>query len=259
MTSLSLFTAPANTGEVQTMSTREIAELTGKQHKDVLYDTRKMIEDLGLTLADFSADLPDAYGRLQPVFLLPKRETLILVSGYNTELRARIIDRWQELESGKAHPVVARQQDPAARAVLLAGLVSDALNLHGSARLGTVQRAIELTAPELASIVPAYAIDAPSTHITSGSWPTASATELLKKHGVTIGVAKFNQLLADAGIIEQLTRPSANKGQKAFWSITPAGERYGKNVTSPRNQRETQPHWYVAQFGALLKLVRDMY
>ena len=50
-----------------TMSSREIAELTGKQHKNVLEDARKMIEELGLTLADFTDNLPDAYGRMQPV------------------------------------------------------------------------------------------------------------------------------------------------------------------------------------------------
>lgn len=88
-----------------TMTSREIAELTGKQHKHVLEDTRKMLEDLRLTLADFSADLPDAYGRLQPAFALPKRETLILVSGYNLPMRAKIIDRWQELEAQVAKPM----------------------------------------------------------------------------------------------------------------------------------------------------------
>ncbi len=74
----------------RTMTSREIAELTGKRHKDVLYDIRKMIEDLGLTSADFSADLPDAYGRPQPAFRLPKRECLILVSGYSVQMRARL-------------------------------------------------------------------------------------------------------------------------------------------------------------------------
>lgn len=87
-------------GTALTMSSREIAELTGKEHKNVLADVRKMLEDLGQTSAAFSADAPDAYGRPQVVFNLPKRETLILVSGYSVELRARIIDRWQALEDG---------------------------------------------------------------------------------------------------------------------------------------------------------------
>jgi len=60
--------------EVCTMTTREIAELTGKQHKDVLYDIRKMLDELGLSSADFSADLPDSYGRMQPCFNLPHRD-----------------------------------------------------------------------------------------------------------------------------------------------------------------------------------------
>lgn len=80
------------------MSSREIAELTGKQHKDVLYDIRSMLEQLGLTSADFSAYLPDAYGRRQPAFVLPKDLTITLVSGYNVTMRHRIVTRWQELE-----------------------------------------------------------------------------------------------------------------------------------------------------------------
>jgi phage regulator Rha-like protein len=64
-----------------------------------LADIRKMIGSLGLTPPEFSGDLPDRYARPQFVFNLPKRETLILISGYSVELRARIIDRWMELEA----------------------------------------------------------------------------------------------------------------------------------------------------------------
>lgn len=88
-----------------TMTSREIAELTGKEHKNVLADIRGMLDGLGQASADFSADLPDGLGRLQPAFRLPKRETLILVSGYSVAMRAKIIDRWQELEAGAPKPV----------------------------------------------------------------------------------------------------------------------------------------------------------
>ena len=48
-----------------TMNSRDIAALTGKDHKHVLADIRNMLDTLGLTSAEFSANLPDAYGRLQ--------------------------------------------------------------------------------------------------------------------------------------------------------------------------------------------------
>lgn len=85
--------------EARTMTSREIAELTGKQHKHVLEDVRKMLEDLDLSSADFSAQYKDSTGRTLPCFNLPKRETLILVSGYSIPMRARIVDRWEALES----------------------------------------------------------------------------------------------------------------------------------------------------------------
>jgi phage regulator Rha-like protein len=92
----------ATISDTTTMTSREIADLTGKQHKDVLYDIRKMLDELGKTSADFSADLPDSYGRPQPGFALPMREALILTSGYSVKQRAAIIDRWHELEQQAA-------------------------------------------------------------------------------------------------------------------------------------------------------------
>lgn len=92
-----------------TMTSREIADLSGKQHKDVLYDIRKMLEELGKAAADFSAtaliDGPNNSKREIEIFNLPKREALILTSGYSVKQRAAIIDRWQELESKQAFQI----------------------------------------------------------------------------------------------------------------------------------------------------------
>ncbi len=81
------------------MTSLEIAELTGKNHADVLRDIRNMVEQLGITDSSFAASYKDPTGRSLPCFNLPKRETLILVSGYSTLVRAKIIDRITELET----------------------------------------------------------------------------------------------------------------------------------------------------------------
>lgn len=71
-----------------TMSTKEIAELPGKQHKDVLYDTRCMFLQLGKAAADFSATArvqgPNNSMRSVETYNLPKDLTLTLVAGYST-------------------------------------------------------------------------------------------------------------------------------------------------------------------------------
>ncbi|QXC58681.1 phage antirepressor KilAC domain-containing protein [Vibrio mimicus] len=80
-----------------TMSSREIAELTGKEHKNVLADIRKMLVEI--QSAEKSAEYIDGKGRPQPVILLNKEESLCLVAGYSAALRMAIIKRWQELEN----------------------------------------------------------------------------------------------------------------------------------------------------------------
>lgn len=90
---------------IQTMSSREIAELCDKRHDHVMRDIKKMLEELypestapKFGVSDFAGVYKDSTGRSLPCYNLPKRECLILVSGYSTALRAKIIDRWQELE-----------------------------------------------------------------------------------------------------------------------------------------------------------------
>ncbi|WP_375680541.1 Rha family transcriptional regulator [Bartonella sp. AP35XZML] len=86
---------------VQTMSSIEIAQLCEKRHDNVMRDIKKMLEELNVLKfegVDFIGTYVDTKGESRPCYNLPKRECLILVSGYKMTLRARIIDRWQELE-----------------------------------------------------------------------------------------------------------------------------------------------------------------
>ena len=129
------------------------------------------------------------------------------------------------------------------------------LNVAESGKITMARAYLEHAAPSLLPALPSYAIDAPPSVLVSGtgsSMVTASATELLKRHGVPMSPAKFNETLAKHGLLIQAQRPSKGGEFKKFWAVTAQGERYGKNITSPVNQRETQPHWFVDCFADLL-------
>ena len=86
-----------------TMSSLEIAELTGKEHKNVLRDIREMLNELDLTAAQFSAAVKYAGNNnaqlTRETFNLPKHECMVLVTGYSIKLRSAVLRRWQELEN----------------------------------------------------------------------------------------------------------------------------------------------------------------
>lgn len=86
---------------VLTMSSIEIAELTGKRHDNVVRDIKAMFEQLGDSEGLLKSE--DTYvnpqnGQKYKCYSLPKEETICLIAGYNAQVRMRIIKRWQELE-----------------------------------------------------------------------------------------------------------------------------------------------------------------
>lgn len=84
--------------QTQTMSSKEIAELTGKEHSHVMRDIRNLQDQIGgETIFGLSSYLSEQ-GKELPMYSLDKKQTLLLVSGYNALLRLKIINRWEELE-----------------------------------------------------------------------------------------------------------------------------------------------------------------
>ncbi|MGI4841058.1 MAG: phage antirepressor KilAC domain-containing protein [Janthinobacterium lividum] len=88
----------------QTMSSREIADLTGKAHKHVLADIRTMLTDLEIDWAEFSAQYKDGTGRSLPCFNLDRELTDTLLTGYSAKMRLAVVRRWRELEDQAQQP-----------------------------------------------------------------------------------------------------------------------------------------------------------
>ena len=89
-----------NINKVQTMTSLEIAELTGKQHKDVMKAIRNMepawvkVNGRKFALVEYQ----DKKGELRPCYQLTKTECLYIATKFNDEARAKLVLRWQELE-----------------------------------------------------------------------------------------------------------------------------------------------------------------
>ena len=88
--------------QAQTMSSLQIAELTGKRHDAILRDIRNLLEQ-GVAAHNFvETSYTDKSNRQSPCYQLTKTGCLILASGYNAVLREKIINRWIELETEAA-------------------------------------------------------------------------------------------------------------------------------------------------------------
>ena len=82
-----------------TMTSREIAEVTGKKLYHVNRDILAMLNELNLDKSKFGSIYFDNKNRQQVEYVLDEELTLTLVTGYSIKLRNAVIKRWKQLES----------------------------------------------------------------------------------------------------------------------------------------------------------------
>ena len=105
----------------QMMTSLEIAQVTGKQHKNVMQAIRNMepawIKTCGLKFQLTSRTIvqPNGGTREVPCYLLTKTECLYIATKFNDEARAKLVLRWEELEEahrGLSCVIPITQQEP---------------------------------------------------------------------------------------------------------------------------------------------------
>lgn len=224
----------------ETMTSLEIAEVTGKQHQHVLRDIDGLLAQ-GVDASNFGlTSYIDKSNREQRCYQLTKKGCLILASGYDALLREKIINRWEELEIGKATPyyINAKEDDAKARIAIVEGM-KRVLNLNDASTLAYAKKLFE-------------PLGLPTPDYVQSKGVLKSARELLKAHGAEISAQVFNKLAIKDGYLEEKTRNSSSGKVKSFKSVTSKGKTYGENQICPNNPKETQPSWYEEKFGELL-------
>lgn len=85
------------------MTSREIADLTGKQHGHIMRDIRAMeIAWEKIAGSKFGlGEYRDEGNQLRPEYSLTKRECLYIATKFNDEARAKLVLRWEQLETVK--------------------------------------------------------------------------------------------------------------------------------------------------------------
>ena len=151
-------------------------------------------------------------------------------------------------------PIIAIPNQDLVNGIFVVQSVAEILRVSEASKikmLGTILKAHKI--PD--AVLPAYTEEK----------STKSLTELLEIHGANMTARNANKILLEAGILEIKDRPGTKKDKsgnsvkitKQFKSLTEKGLRFGKNVVSPQNERETQPHYFEDTFHELLELIAD--
>lgn len=185
------------------ISSVEIASMTGKRHSDVLRDIRNQLKELEIGESSFASTYQDSQGKSRKCFLLDKKQSLVLGSGYNLKLRSKIIDRWIELEE---------QNKPKVPTTL-----PEALKLaYKQAVLIEKQQA---TLTQQAPKVEFY-------DDVTGSSDTVDMGKVAKVLDMGIGRNKLFQFLRDHSILQKNNEPYQNYVDRGYFRVIES--RYSK-------------------------------
>lgn len=149
-------------GSDQRMTSLEIAEVTGKRHADLMRAIRTMedawqaVNGCKFALVDYT----DQKGQLRPCYSLTKTECLYVATKFNDEARARLVLRWEQLETERLQvtaiqPLLASDEEVLTEAEHIVGhlLKENNQNADGCITTTDIARALGLEPHDLNSVL----------------------------------------------------------------------------------------------------------
>lgn len=230
----------------QTMSSLEVAELTGKRHDNVMRDISNLIREKAIGNLNFEDSwYTSKQNKKLSMYKLDFQATMVLVTGYDAKKRAAVIERWIALEE--------REAKPAAPVVESSRKKLFELELTGAEYAARILRISDSSKLEKMHLV-YKRHGVPTTFLpeyTEKVRTVCSATHLLKMNNCALKVRAFNLALINAGYLEQRERMASRGKMKKYNSLTEKGLKYGQNDAFKGSSIETQAHYYSDTFMEL--------
>ena len=247
---------------IYTIDSREVAEMLGKTHAELLkeIDGRKDKKGVGIIpvltkgnfhLVDYfiESTYKDAKGEIRKCYLCTKLGCEILGNKQQGEkgilFTAEYVKRFNEMEKKleeiskpKAYIVNKPQEE-----LECFEMISNILHFNDSSKLLGVRSICEKYGMET-SYLPVY---------TKSKGILKSATELLRKYNIQLSARKFNKIMLDKGLLREVERKSTKDNTKIKKFKNLVNTEFGENQVNPNNPKETQPMYYEEKCEELLK------
>jgi len=228
----SISTTIVKTNQASRMTTVEIARRTGKRHDHVMRDASLMLSELygENSLPKFGELYTAANGQTYECYALGKDDILTLISGYSIPLRAEIVRRLSELESGSSTQPSGTIPTIAAEDLTAFKKISEIFGLTGNQALLSANSAVKklhgINCMELIGITHLVAEDQKQYF---------TPTQLGKTSGLS--AIKTNKMLETNGYQEAVRD---HKGRKA-WVVTEKGKSHCQLLDTNKKHSDGTP------------------
>ena len=188
----------------KTITSIEIAELAGREHKSVMRSIREMEEGwvkiCGCKFALTSREVqqPNGGTREVPCYELTKRECLYIATKFNDEARAKLIIRWEELETKERTGGFVVPQT-FSQALMLAAKQQEQIEEQRAALAQQGEEIVKLS-NEVMTMKP----KATYYDLILNNPSTVTITQIAQDYGMS--AKKFNQILCDFRIQHKVNK-----------------------------------------------------
>lgn len=232
----------------QTMTSREIAELTGKPHNDLMKSIRAMepawekVTGKKFPLIEYQSVTGTGGKKSNPQYDLSKKECLYIATKFNDESRAKLILRWEELELEKQKQSQHEIPQSFSEALMLAAKQAE-----------QIEQQNKLLKEQEPKVAFAESVKASNTSILVGG-----VAKLLNQNGIDIGQNRLFVWLRENGYLvsrrgSEYNMPTQRAMERKYFEVSVTTIQTGKNEPVIRRTTKVTPKGQLHILDKFLK------